>query len=395
MRQRAERLEDLAIDFLEKECARFADLVFCSTLSSLDWMKKEGWELPSKVHVFPFDPSKRKDSQTDTLSFYRIIRPEMDFRLHLKNLPSQDIQENLPFVSVCMTHFNRPHCLSLALESIRAQDYPHFEVVLVDDASDMQEAGLFLDSLSAEFSSKGWQIIRNPKNLFPGAARNLAAARSRGVYLLFMDDDNIAAPHEISSFVKAALKTGADILTCAMDVFEGPVVPKDAGDAGWVHRFIPLGAAASVGLYLNLFGDINALIKKRVYEELGGLSEDHGVGGEDWEFFGRAILRGYHLETIPSALFWYRQTPGSITKATSLYANSMRAMRPYLEAVPKALRANLLLGQGQLEKLERLLLDHQSPPKLLKRSLQLVWARAVLAFRQPGKTVKKIASYLN
>lgn len=117
-----------------------------------------------------------------------------------------------PLVSVCLSHFNRPSLLAQALDSLRMQDYPNFEVVLVDDGSTDPTAQRYLSSLEAEFADRDWQLLRQ-ENRYLGAARNHAARRARGDYLLFMDDDNVAKPHEISTYVRAAQVSGADILT--------------------------------------------------------------------------------------------------------------------------------------------------------------------------------------
>jgi glycosyltransferase involved in cell wall biosynthesis len=249
-----------------------------------------------------------------------------------------------------------------------------------------------LESLEKEFEDKGWQMIRNKTNLFPGAARNLAVRQSRGDYVLFMDDDNYAKPNQISTFVQVAKHVGADILTCAMDVFGDHDAPST--NTKLIHRFLPMGAAIGVGIYFNMFGDINALIKKRVYEALNGLTEDRGVGGEDWEFFGRASLKGYRLEAIPLALFWYRDTPRSITKTTNVNQNHLRGIRAYLDAVPPALRANIMLSQAQEQRLQMLTTAHNSLGQLLKRSWQLFASRARHAMSNPRKCIKKLGQCL-
>jgi glycosyltransferase involved in cell wall biosynthesis len=374
-RQWMDQLDDLAADFLERESVHLTDRIVSCNHDILEWMKQEGWQLPNQIHFLSKEMTQRKE---EWLNLHEKIEI---------NAPSIQTEKEHPLVSVCMTHFNRPHYLAQALESIRAQDYPYFEVILVDDASTQPEAQHYLDHLASEFKAKGWQMIRNKKNLFPGAARNLAAQHSRGKYLLFMDDDNYAKVDQISTFVQVNQKVNADILTCAMDVFESVHTPSKEA---LIHRFLPMGAAAGVGLYLNLFGDMNALIKKEVYMALNGLTEDHGVGGEDWELYGRAVLKGYHLETIPLALFWYRDTPHSITKTTQLHANYMRGIRSYLEVVPPLLRSNLILSQAQQEKLSQLMRDHNHLGKLLKRSWQLFSSRAWHALCHPRKSIKKI-----
>ena len=54
-------------------------------------------------------------------------------------------------------------------------------------------------------------VIRSKTRLTLAEARNLAASKAKGEYLLFMDDDNAAKPGEVSALVAAAVATGADI----------------------------------------------------------------------------------------------------------------------------------------------------------------------------------------
>ena len=56
----------------------------------------------------------------------------------IKAKESQTVSK--PLVSVCITHYNRPRFLQLALASVEALTYTNFEVVLVDDGSTTQQA---------------------------------------------------------------------------------------------------------------------------------------------------------------------------------------------------------------------------------------------------------------
>jgi GT2 family glycosyltransferase len=237
-------------------------------------------------------------------------------------------------VSVCVTHRNRPAYLGAALDSIRDQDYPAIEVILVDDGSDEPAAIAALDAFEPEFARRGWTILRRP-NRYPGAARNAAVEVAQGDYILFMDDDNLAEPHEVRTLVQAAEQSGADILTCLLSVFQGRgLAPTGAP----LHIWPFLGAAIAPGMLRNVFGDANALIRRSVFDRIGGFSEDFGVGNEDWEFFARAVLRGMRLEVVPEPLVRYRQSPSGVNSSTSQHANRMRALRPYLRLLPPHLR---------------------------------------------------------
>jgi len=250
-----------------------------------------------------------------------------------------------PLVSVCLIHFNRPQFLNQALDSLRAQDYTNFEVVLVDDGSSDPAALNMLRNLEPEFKKRQWQIVRQ-ENRYLGAARNNGARHARGEYLIFMDDDNFAKPNQISTFVKVARATGADTVTSAMDLFTG-TAPPQPGQKPWA-RWIFLGGAPATGVFRNCFGDANACTRRDTFLRLGGFTEDYGITHEDWEFHARATLQGCHVETTPEALFYYRMTDHSMIRSTPRYANHQRYLRPYLEAIPAALHDLVNLLQGSV-----------------------------------------------
>jgi len=115
-----------------------------------------------------------------------------------------------------------------------------------------------------------------------------------------MDDDNVALPFELSTFVKAAHHSGADILTCFMDCFRGAV------SSAPEFRRLFLGGPWSAGIFHNCFGDANALVRREVFLDISGFTEDYGVTHEDWELFARAATTGARLEVVPEVLFRYR-----------------------------------------------------------------------------------------
>ncbi len=236
----------------------------------------------------------------------------------------------LPLVSVCLVHYNRPHFLALSLDSLRAQTYANLEVVLVDDGSPSAEAQRYLENLEPEFTRRDWQIIRQ-QNSYLGAARNRGAEAARGQYVLFMDDDNIAMPHEVETFMSAAQHSKADVLTCASAVFSEtpPAEPS--------YVWLPLGGAAGAGMFRNVFGDANAFWKRSTYLELGGHTTDYGVGHEDWELFAEAVLSGAKLELVPLPLFWYRVNAKGMLRAGDSWADHARSARAYLRHDPHGL----------------------------------------------------------
>ncbi|MGC8625763.1 MAG: glycosyltransferase, partial [Phycisphaerae bacterium] len=242
----------------------------------------------------------------------------------------------LPLISVCLVHYNRPATLRQAIASLQAQTYANFEVILVDDGSPSSEAQAFLDSLQGEFAARKWRIIRQ-ENKYMWRARNNAAKQARGEYLAFMDDDNIAAPHWLAWAMQAAQRTHADVVTSAMTLFEGEAPPDQSV---LFPIWAPLGPAAAVGAFMNVFGDVHCLMQRGVFEKLGGFEERFSGYQEDWEFFARAVLSGYKLELIPQALLYYRISKNSVSRSTDQSWNANRgcSIQPYLNAMRPELR---------------------------------------------------------
>jgi O-antigen biosynthesis protein len=257
--------------------------------------------------------------------------------------PPQGGASLLPLVTVCMPHFNRPTLLRQAIASIKAQDYPHIEVIVVDDGSTDPLARKTLAEIEGELADRGWSLLRQAHSSV-GAARNLAARHARGDYLLLMDDDNCAKPHEISTLVRVALHTKADILTSFIDLFSGTEAPLPEHQPDMTR--ILLGPALAAGMFENVYGDTNALIRKDAFINIGGHIEDAETRYEDCEFYAKAVLKGLRFEVIPEALFWYRQSGVRRTTSLPRYPSYLKMLRPYIAEVHPDLHGIFYAAQG-------------------------------------------------
>ena len=271
----------------------------------------------------------------------------------LAAMPRADVQmTDQPHVTVCLTHYNRPDLLRCALKGLAAQTYRKFDVVIVDDGSDDPAALAALEALDGAIGEIPVQLVRQ-SNAFLGAARNRAAACAHGEYLLFHDDDNVAMPEQLETFVRAARLTGADILTCVAARFPGQT-PPSVGSQAARDLVAPVGGALAYGALSNEFGDANSLFKREAFQRLGGFTEDYGVGHEDWEIFARASLAGLDVSVVPAPLFWYKVSPtGMLRSETARGAALTRSLRPYLEGQPAHVRQLILLAQGLNERSRR------------------------------------------
>ena len=246
-----------------------------------------------------------------------------------------------PLVTVCVVHHERPDLVRMAVDSVRAQDYPALETVLVDDGSESAAAQAALDAIETDFGTRGWRVVRQ-ENRYLGAARNAAAALARGEWLLFLDDDDVLFPDAVARLVGAARFSGADCVTAARVHFSGDGDPRiGTGPRGRLFRF--LGAARGWCRFANVAGGACALVRRTAFEAVGGFTEDYGVALEDLEFFNRLDRAGFRIEPLPDPVYYYRRQPASmssmISDPHSAEASRVRASSPYFAGLPGEERA--------------------------------------------------------
>lgn len=108
--------------------------------------------------------------------------------------------DKLPLISVYMPTKNRGPLLSRAIDSVLAQDYPNFELVVVDDGStDDTEQVL----KQYQQNSQRVRYFRHESSQGAAAARNLAIRESKGKFVTGIDDDDWFLPHRLSSMYQA------------------------------------------------------------------------------------------------------------------------------------------------------------------------------------------------
>lgn len=238
-------------------------------------------------------------------------------------------RQSQPLVSICLAHYNRPLELGQALDSIKTLNYKNFEVIIVDDGSTDPNAVAGLEEIERQDHGFPLKVYTQP-NLYLGASRNLAASHARGEYILFMDDDNLAKPQELSLLVSAMEYANADIITCFSDTFKSSDVPRLGSLVR--KRIVYIGADLTSGMFRNPYGDSNCLVRRHALEKLGGFTEYYKIGRDDQEFFSRATLQGLKLYVLPEAVYWYRISENRMrNNQFSMFAGMQRVGKPFIE----------------------------------------------------------------
>lgn len=113
-----------------------------------------------------------------------------------------------PLVSVVVTTFNRPSSLKLCLLHLSLQTFNQFEIIVVDDSSDILNSTL---SASHCQSHDNVNYILNPSNIGLAASRMVGVEFSKGEFILFLDDDISVEPEYINSHYNALVKNQSSV----------------------------------------------------------------------------------------------------------------------------------------------------------------------------------------
>ncbi|WP_313574125.1 colanic acid biosynthesis glycosyltransferase WcaA [Pseudescherichia sp.] len=105
---------------------------------------------------------------------------------------------NYPTISIYMPTWNRQQLAIRAIKSVLRQDYPHWEMIVVDDCSSNFEQ---LEQYVADLNDPRVTYVRNAFNSGACAVRNQAILQAGGHYITGIDDDDEWTPDRLSVFL--------------------------------------------------------------------------------------------------------------------------------------------------------------------------------------------------
>lgn len=197
-----------------------------------------------------------------------------------------------PIISVIIPCYNAGEFLLDAIESV--EKYGHkegCEIVIVNDGSTDYRTITLLN----ELKTKSYIVI-DQENKGPAAARNIGVKLSQGKYLLFLDSDNR---------VKTAyIEKGIEVLSNNKDIGVVYGNPTFFGENKGIY-FMPRDYDFQALLHSN-FIDTCTVIRRKVWDEVGGFDENRELSQEDWEFWIRVAKTNWKFKYINEILYEYR-----------------------------------------------------------------------------------------
>jgi len=212
-------------------------------------------------------------------------------------------RRELPPVTVLLPVYNGGSHLAGAVRSVLAQDYPRFELLIINDGStDGTRADL------AALDDSRVRVLHQPN-------RGLVASLNRGLQearydlIARMDADDLSAPGRLSVQVDFLMKARhvAAVGSCFVVIDEAGAVLDEvhvAADPAYLERTMYLR---------NAFAHGSMMFRRDCVLEVGGYRD---VGPcEDYDLWVR-LLRSYKLGNVPDLLYRYRVSPSQISSSS-------------------------------------------------------------------------------
>ncbi|MCA1586938.1 MAG: glycosyltransferase family 2 protein, partial [Acidobacteria bacterium] len=198
-----------------------------------------------------------------------------------------------PVVSIIVPTLNRRTLLALAVESIQAQSFANWELLIVDDRS--------TDGTAPYVSGIGdsrVHLISRTDIRGIASARNEGAQRARGAWLAFLDSDDVWKPHKLATQLAALEREGREWTFSDVDT-----VDEQGGLLDRRSHVASVGCGDVLGTLLTtqVGASISTLVvSARLFGELGGFDPDPALP-EDYDLVLR-LAAGHEPVVVREAL---------------------------------------------------------------------------------------------
>jgi glycosyltransferase involved in cell wall biosynthesis len=276
-----------------------------------------------------------------------------------------------PLVSIIMPVYNVDKAwLDKAVQSVKSQIYPHWELCIADDCSTNQETITYLKRLQDERI----KVKFLNKNQGISIASNEALALAQGEYIALLDNDDELTEDALYEVAKAINEHQPDLIYSDEDKIslEGELIEPHFKPDYSPDMILSQNYISHLSVYL-----------KSIVDEVGGFRE--GLeGSQDYDLLLRFLEKSEKVHHIPKILYHWRKVPGS---TADRFHSKSYAWEAGKTALQEAMQRRTIKAQVQLGKypgtyrvkreilgnpLVSILVPFKDEPKLLKQCIDSI-----------------------
>ncbi|ABN56126.1 MULTISPECIES: glycosyltransferase [Methanoculleus] len=233
-----------------------------------------------------------------------------------------------PHFSIVVPVYNTPpDLLNKAVRSLQLQWYPHWELILVDDASPSKETKRCLSKIN----DPNIKVFTHPQNKGISGATNTAISHSTGDYVVLLDHDDELTEDCLFELALCINRDDPDYIYSDEDKID---------EKGYFTEPHYKPDWSPDTMMSTMYVCHVSCIKKSLLEEVGGLRSDYD-GCQDWDLILRIVEKTDRISHIPKVLYHWRIIPGSTSADIGAKSYVLDASRRVRE---DALKRRGLLG---------------------------------------------------
>jgi len=206
-----------------------------------------------------------------------------------------------PLVSIIVRTRDRPGLLANALRSIAQQTYANLEIIVVNDGG--QDVKNVVTALAGGIPVT---YVAHQKGEGRSAAANSGLRAARGVYLNFLDDDDLFYPNHIETLVSAILSRDEKVVYSSVlsTYFKGPPENSENCLKKVVNHDVDFDPDRL--LFQNYIPIMSAIFHRDVLSKVEGFSRDLNLF-EDWDFWIRVsrYFSFHHVDKVTAEYRFY------------------------------------------------------------------------------------------
>ena len=235
---------------------------------------------------------------------------------------------NRPLISIIMPTYNAARYIGKAIQSVLGQTYPHWELIIVDDASTDDT-----ENVVCAFDDTRIRYHKVSRIGHPAGVRNTALRMAQGELIAFLDSDDLYFPQSLEKLSHPLLNNPSYF---AVYGFEFSIDENDAPlpqAVNLIPRNTPLaegeppyqlppdyGHSWEQIVTSKITNMLPALMLRRTDWEQIGFFNENLCGPEDYEFYVRLFLHNYNgVYCLSDYVYQYRIHSASLTKAPEHY----------------------------------------------------------------------------
>lgn len=232
----------------------------------------------------------------------------------------------VPLISVFIPVYNCERFVAQAIESVLAQSYQNYELIVIDDGSTDHTAQI----LNRYKTHSRVRIYHNEQNLGVSSTWNIGVSHCRGDLIAKLDADDFYGPNQlevIANFYQKHPEVGLIFSGLNLLYPDGTIEAELPFLRSWVrrrHEFLP------TLLKLCVVRAPTAFASRKCYDRLGGAIEAMKIHS-DWELWVR-FAANYPVGYIARRLATYRTNHGAnITAKAAIDGRSFHDIKLWLE----------------------------------------------------------------